>query len=76
MQHLADRGFSILPTIDPFDSTIPTFNAVMAMALDSAHRELNKYFEAQPEPVQNTREYYTRRVSEDLAAESIRDEII
>ncbi|KAI1062868.1 hypothetical protein LB507_005664, partial [Fusarium sp. FIESC RH6] len=54
MQHLTDRGFSILPTIDPFDSTIPTFNAVMAMALDSAHRELDKYFEAQPEAVQNT----------------------
>ena len=59
MQHLADRGFSILPTIDPFDSTIPTFNAVMAMALDSAHRELDRYFEAQPEAIQNTRWYYT-----------------
>ncbi|CAG7562720.1 unnamed protein product [Fusarium equiseti] len=54
MQHLTDRGFSILPTIDPLDSTLPTFNAAMAMALDNVHRELDKYFEAQPEAVRNT----------------------
>jgi hypothetical protein len=55
MQHLTDRGFSILPIIDPLDSTLPTFNATMAMALDNVHRELDKYFEAQPEAVKNTR---------------------
>ncbi|KAK2672365.1 hypothetical protein RAB80_012444 [Fusarium oxysporum f. sp. vasinfectum] len=49
MQHLADRGFSAIPAIDPFDPTPPTFHAVTAMALDTVHRELENYFKLQPE---------------------------
>jgi hypothetical protein len=55
MQHMADRGFSVIPAIDLMDPTPPTFNAVTAMALDNVHRELDKYFEAQPEFVKQTR---------------------
>ncbi|KAF4428278.1 cercosporin resistance [Fusarium acutatum] len=51
MQHLADRGFSVIPSIDPFDPTPPTFQAVTAMALDTVHRELENYFKLQPEIV-------------------------
>ncbi|ENH70555.1 hypothetical protein FOC1_g10012485 [Fusarium oxysporum f. sp. cubense race 1] len=51
MQHLADRGFSAIPAIDPFDPTPPTFHAVTAMALDTVHRELENYFKLQPEIV-------------------------
>ncbi|KAF5967046.1 cercosporin resistance protein [Fusarium bulbicola] len=51
MQHLADRGFSVIPSIDPFDPTPPTFHAVTAMALDTVHRELENYFKLQPEIV-------------------------
>ncbi|KAL9565924.1 hypothetical protein ACKAV7_010106 [Fusarium commune] len=51
MQHLADRGFSVIPAIDPFDPTPPTFHAVTAMALDTVHRELENYFKLQPEIV-------------------------
>ncbi|KAF5261659.1 hypothetical protein FOXYS1_7640 [Fusarium oxysporum] len=51
MQHLADRGFSAIPAIDPFDPTPPAFHAVTAMALDTVHRELENYFKLQPEIV-------------------------
>ncbi|KAG5799876.1 hypothetical protein H9Q69_001080 [Fusarium xylarioides] len=51
MQHLADRGFSVIPSIDPFDPTPATFHAVTAMALDTVHRELENYFKLQPEIV-------------------------
>ncbi|KAF5684212.1 cercosporin resistance [Fusarium circinatum] len=55
MQHLADRGFSVIPSIDPFDPTPPTFHAVTAMALDTVHRELENYFKLQPEIVKQIR---------------------
>jgi hypothetical protein len=55
MQHMADRGFSVIPAIDPFDPTPPTFHAVTAMALDTVHRELENYFKLQPESVKQIR---------------------
>lgn len=55
MQHMADRGFNVIPAIDPLDPTPPTFHAVTAMALDNVHRELEKYFEAQTDAVKNNR---------------------
>lgn len=57
MQHLADRGFSAIPAIDPFDPTPPTFHAVTAMALDTVHRELENYFKLQPEIVKQIRTF-------------------
>ncbi|KAG8668594.1 hypothetical protein FPOAC1_007977 [Fusarium poae] len=54
MQHMADRGYSIIPAIDLMDPTPRTFNAVTAMALDNVHRELDKFFEAQPDTVKQT----------------------
>ncbi|KAF5235576.1 hypothetical protein FAUST_6995 [Fusarium austroamericanum] len=54
MQHMADRGFSIVPAIDHLDPTPTTFNAVTAMALDNVHREIDKYYEAQPDAVKQT----------------------
>jgi hypothetical protein len=54
MQHMADRGFSIMPAVDLMDPTPTTFDTVTAMALDHVHRELNKYFEAQPDAVKQT----------------------
>ncbi|XEV05307.1 hypothetical protein FSHL1_010594 [Fusarium sambucinum] len=54
MQHMADRGFSIIPAFDFMDPTPRTFNAVTAMALDNVHRELDKFFEAQPDTVKQT----------------------
>ncbi|KAF4345015.1 cercosporin resistance [Fusarium beomiforme] len=51
MQHMADRGFSVIPAIDPFDPTPPTFHSVTAMALDTVHRELENYYKLQPESV-------------------------
>ncbi|KAM0211275.1 hypothetical protein ACHAQD_010333 [Fusarium lateritium] len=54
MQHIADRGFSVIPAIDPSDPTPPTFQAVTAMALDTVHRELESFFKSQPDAVRNT----------------------
>ncbi|RGP60235.1 cercosporin resistance [Fusarium longipes] len=54
MQHMADCGFSIIPAVDHMDPKPPTFSAVTAMALDNVHRELGKFFEAQPERVKQT----------------------
>ncbi|KAM0293364.1 hypothetical protein ACHAO9_002088 [Fusarium lateritium] len=54
MQHIADRGFSVIPAIDPSDPTPPTFQAVTAMALDTVHRELESFFKSQPDSVRNT----------------------
>ncbi|KAM0250135.1 hypothetical protein ACHAP5_002452 [Fusarium lateritium] len=54
MQHMADRGFSVIPAIDPSDPTPPTFQAVTAMALDTVHRELESFFKSQPDAVRNT----------------------
>jgi hypothetical protein len=55
MQHMADRGFSVIPALDPSDPTPPTFQAVTAMALDTVHRELESFFKSQPDAVRNTR---------------------
>ncbi|KAI6767389.1 hypothetical protein HG530_005398 [Fusarium avenaceum] len=54
MQHIADRGFSVIPTFDPTDPAPPTFQAVTAMALDTVHRELESFFKSQPDAVRNT----------------------
>ncbi|KAF4423679.1 hypothetical protein F53441_14267 [Fusarium austroafricanum] len=51
MQHMADRGFSVTPAIDPFDPNPPTFHAVTAMALDTVHREVENFVKLQPDSV-------------------------
>ncbi|KAF5668159.1 cercosporin resistance [Fusarium heterosporum] len=54
MQHMADRGFSVIPPIDLFDPSPPVFQAVTAMALDTVHRELKTFFESQPDRIRST----------------------
>ncbi|KAF4998285.1 hypothetical protein FGRMN_3334 [Fusarium graminum] len=54
MQHMADRGFSVIPPIDLFDPSPPAFQAVTAMALDTVHRELKTFFELQPDRIRST----------------------
>ncbi|KAM0435910.1 hypothetical protein ACHAPT_002802 [Fusarium lateritium] len=58
MQHIAERGFSVIPAVDYLDPTPPTFRGHVAMTMNNVFRELERLSKFQSDTVKQNHAFW------------------